>query len=88
MALEEAWLKLGLKKRVQCAKPVNKINDHVNSIFMSAVNKSFEVLRSSEPARDGKEVRDVIAKTSVICVLHNSHDLDAIVSELFHPRNN
>jgi len=47
--------------------------------------KEKEKEKETVATGDGKEVCDLIAKAGVVCVLHDGHELDAVVAEVLDP---
>ena len=62
---------------------VNHIQKHGNAQLMGPVNEGFQLLRCAEPGGGGKEVGHLIAKGGIVGVLHNGHNLNGGVAQLF-----
>lgn len=60
---------------------MNNIDDHLDSVFMSLINKLLELMGFSEAGRDTKEIGNVITERTIIRMFHDSHDLDNVVTE-------
>lgn len=65
---------------------VNDVEQYSNSQAVSGVNQLLEVLRGSISTASGEEVVNLITKTGVVSMLHNSHQLDNIVTKIFDTR--
>ena len=61
---------------------VNDIHNDSDAILMSCINERLELLRGSETAAGSKEAAYVIAEGSIIRMLLDSHDLNAVVTIL------
>ena len=61
---------------------VNDIHDDSNTILMGSIDEILEFLRGSETAAGSKEATYVIAEGSIIRMLLDSHDLNAVVTIL------
>jgi hypothetical protein len=65
---------------------VNHIEKNRNSQAMCGINKLFQFLRRTIPTAWSKEAVDLVAETCIVCVLHNSHQLDNIISQVMYSR--
>lgn len=61
---------------------MNHVQQHDNSHFMSSVDKPFQTFRGSIPAARSKKAVDLVSETSIVSMLHNSHQLDSIVAKV------
>jgi hypothetical protein len=58
---------------------MHDIEKNYNTHAMSSVNQLLEVLRRSVSTACSKEAVDLIAKASIVSMLHDSHELDHVV---------
>ncbi len=58
------------------------VNDDFDSVLVRLVDQLLEFVRLSESGGDTEEVRDMVAKRAVVRMLHNSHDLNHVVTQL------
>jgi len=63
-------------------KRIKKRNEKENE---NENEKENEKEKGTVATGDGKEVCDLIAKAGVVCVLHDGHELDAVVAEVLDP---
>ena len=61
---------------------MNDIHDNSNTILMSRINKILQLFRSTETAAGCKEAAHMITEGTIIWMLLDSHDLDAVVTVL------
>ena len=62
---------------------VDDIHNDGNALLMRGIDEGFQFLRSAKPARRSKERTHVIAKTTIVRMLLDGHDLHAVVA-VFH----
>ena len=65
---------------------VNHIEQNRNSQAMCGINELFQLLRRTISTAWSKEAVNLVAETCVVCVLHNSHQLDDIVTQVVYSR--
>lgn len=82
-------LVIGSVKLVQAVQNIlggvamNDIEQYSNSQAVSGVNQLLEVLGGSISTAGSEEVVNLITKTGVVGMLHNRHQLDNIVAQIF-----
>lgn len=64
---------------------VDDIKEYDNTHAVRSVNELLEVLRRAISTARREEVVDLIAKTGVVGMLHDSHQLDHIVAKILDP---
>ena len=63
---------------------MDHIQQHPNAHLMGLVDQVFQILRPAEPAGGRIEIGHLIAKRTVVGVLHDGHQLDGIITGLLH----
>lgn len=61
---------------------VDDIQQDDKTQAVGGVDKLLQILRRAIAAAGGEEIVDLVAKTGVVCMLHNSHELDDIVAKI------
>ena len=61
---------------------VHDVEQHQHAQAVRRVDQLLELLGRAEPTRDGVEARDLVAEAGVVRVLHDAHELDAVVAEV------
>ena len=61
---------------------VDHVQQHPNAQLMGLVHQVLQVLGFPKPTGSGKEVCHLVAKASVIGMLHDGHELDGVVAGL------
>jgi len=64
---------------------VDDVKEYDDAHAMRSVNELLEVLRRAISTARREEVVDLIPKTGVVGMLHDSHQLDHIVAKIFDP---
>ena len=59
---------------------VHQIQPHTDAPLVSLVYQVFQIIRLAKPGAGSEEVSNLVAKASVIRVLHNGHKLNGIVA--------
>ena len=67
---------------------VYQIEQDGDAEFMGAVDQVLEILGIAEAAGSGEKAGDLITEGTVIGVFHDRHELNGVVAEIFHPRQN
>lgn len=66
---------------------VHNIQKDDESQTVGGVDKLFQIFGGTVPTAGGEKVVDLVAKTCVVGVLHNSHELNDVVPKLLYPWN-
>lgn len=61
---------------------MNNINNDLNVMFMRLVHKLLELMRLTKSRADTKKVSHMITKRPVIRMLHYTHNLNYVISQL------
>ena len=69
-------------QNIRASMRVDAVHDHHDAVPVRLINHILHIVRSSRPGRDGKEVRHVVAKGSIVAVLLDCHKLNAVVSHV------
>lgn len=64
---------------------MHDVEQHSEAHSVGRVDKFLEVLWRPVPAAGGEEVVDLVAKACVVCMLHDGHELDDVVTEATNP---
>lgn len=61
---------------------VDDIQQDNEAQAMGGIDKLLQVLRRAIAAAGGEEIIDLVAKAGVVCMFHNSHELDDIIAKI------
>ena len=61
---------------------VNDIQQHRDAHLVGSVDQFLQFLRHAEPGRSGKEIGNLVAKGCIVRMLHDSHDLNGVVTQI------
>jgi len=64
---------------------VDNIEQDSNTHPMSSIDQFFQVVWGPVATAGRKEAVDLIAKACIVCVLHNGHQLNHVVSQVLNP---
>lgn len=64
---------------------VNNVQQDNEAQAVGSVDQLLEVLRRAIPAAGGEEVVDLVAKTCIIGMLHDGHELYDIIAQRLDP---
>ncbi|KAG5296014.1 hypothetical protein I7I50_08969 [Histoplasma capsulatum G186AR] len=100
-AIPQLMLPLGTRVEIQIIRPVkhiqpvqhilgcmamHHIQQHHQPQAMCGVDELLQLLWRAVAAAGCKEIVDLISKTGVVCMFHDSHELDGIVSQAVDAR--
>jgi hypothetical protein len=64
---------------------VHNVEKYHQAHAMRSVNELLEIFRVSIATASCEKVVDLVAKAGVVCMLHNSHELNSIVPQILDP---
>lgn len=65
---------------------VDHVEQNGNSHTMSRINELFQIVGSPVATASSEETVDLIAEACIVCMLHDGHQLDDIVTQVLDPR--
>ena len=73
-------------EHVTASVGMNQIKQHSQTKAVRRVHQALQVFRCAKSARNGEEMRHLIAETRVERMLHDAHELQTIVAKLSNTR--
>ena len=64
---------------------VHNVQQDSQAHLMGLIHQVFQIIRLSEPAGGSVEIGHLVAKTTIIGMLHNGHELDGVVTRSLDP---
>ena len=64
---------------------MNNIQQHGNSHLMGGIDQRPQLIRCAVLGGSGKEIRHLVAKGSIVRMLHDGHDLNGVVAQRLDP---
>lgn len=65
---------------------VDHIEQNNQTKTVCGINKLFQLVGGTVSTACSKEAVDLVAETSIVCVLHDSHELDDIIAQMLYSR--
>ena len=67
---------------------MNDIQQNTDAHAVRLIYQVLQIGRKTASGRNCKEIRNLISEGTIICMLHNRHHLNRIVTKLLNPRQN